>query len=46
MRGFKHLAQCVSPTDEFLANFNLKNMISTYTKDFLWEKNGSNSRDF
>ncbi len=25
-------------TGEFLPNFDLKNMISTYTKDLLWEK--------
>jgi hypothetical protein len=36
----------VSLTDEFLPNIDLKNMISTYTKNFLWEKNGSNSPDF
>jgi hypothetical protein len=49
-----HKVQCqvlnilpsVSLTDEFLSNFNLKNMISTYTKDFPWEKNGSNLPDF
>jgi hypothetical protein len=28
------------------ANFHLKNMVSTYTKDFSWKRNGSNSPDF
>jgi hypothetical protein len=27
-------------------NFDLENMISTYTMDFPWEKNGPNSKDF
>jgi hypothetical protein len=27
----------VSATGEFSPNFDLKNMISTYTKDFSWE---------
>jgi hypothetical protein len=27
-------------------NFDLKNMISTYTKDFSWKKNDLNSPDF
>jgi hypothetical protein len=34
-------------TGVFSPNFDLKNMISTYTKDFLWEKkNPPNSPDF
>ncbi len=41
-----HKVQCevlnilpsVSLTYEFWPNFDLKNMISTYTKDFPWEK--------
>ncbi len=33
----------VSFNGKFLPNFDLKNMISTYTKEFLWEKNGPNS---
>jgi hypothetical protein len=35
----------VSFIDEFSWNFNLKNMILTYTKDFSW-KMGPNSIDF
>jgi len=31
---------------EILPNFDLKYMISTYTKDFPWKKNGPNSPDF
>jgi hypothetical protein len=27
-------------------NFDLENMISTYTKDFSWKKNDLNSPDF
>jgi hypothetical protein len=28
----------ISFIGEFLPNFDLKNMISTYTKDFSWKK--------
>jgi hypothetical protein len=35
----------VSFNGKFLPNFELKNMISTYTKDFSWEKNGPNLPD-
>jgi hypothetical protein len=28
-----------------MSNFNLKNMISTYTKDFFMKKNDPNSQD-
>jgi hypothetical protein len=35
----------VSFTGEFSPNFDLKNMISPYTKDFSWKKN-PNSPDF
>jgi hypothetical protein len=31
---------------EILPNFHLENLILTYTKDFAWEKNGSNWPDF
>jgi hypothetical protein len=31
---------------EFLPNFNLKNKILTYTKDFSWKKDGPNLPDF
>ncbi len=31
---------------EISPNFNLKNMISTFTKAFAWKKNGPNSLDF
>jgi hypothetical protein len=37
---------CVSFTGKFSPNFNVKNMISTYTKDFSWEKSGPNSPNF
>jgi hypothetical protein len=33
-------------TGEFSPNFDLKNMISTYTKDLSWKKNDLNSPDF
>jgi len=36
----------VSFTGEFLSNFDLKNMILTYIKDFSWEKNDTNLSDF
>ncbi len=32
------LQASVSFTGEFWPNFELRNMISTYTKDLLWEK--------
>jgi hypothetical protein len=35
----------VSFNGKFLPNFELKNMISTYTKDFSWEKTGPNLPD-
>jgi hypothetical protein len=31
---------------EILPNFNLKNMILTYTKGFSWKKKGPNFPDF
>jgi hypothetical protein len=36
----------VSFNGKVLPNFDLKNMISTYTKDFSWGKNGPNLPDF
>jgi hypothetical protein len=36
----------VSITGEFSPNFDLKIMISSYTKDFSWEKNGPTLPDF
>jgi hypothetical protein len=33
-----YLASGVFSFDEISQNFNLKNMISTYAKDFSWEK--------
>jgi hypothetical protein len=36
----------VSFTGEFSPNFDLKNMNSTYTKEFSWQNNGPNSLDF
>jgi hypothetical protein len=33
-------------SSEVSPNFDLKNMISTFTKDLPWEKNGPNSPDF
>jgi hypothetical protein len=37
-RTNSHSAPSVCFTDEFSPNFDLKNMISTYTKEFSWEK--------
>jgi hypothetical protein len=36
----------VSLTGKLSPNFNLKNMILPYTKDFSWEKNDPNLPDF
>jgi hypothetical protein len=33
-----NIEHSVSLTDEFSPNFDLKNMISTYIKDFSWQK--------
>jgi hypothetical protein len=35
----------ISSTGEFLPNFDLKTMISTYTNDFSWKKNDPNSQN-
>ncbi len=41
-----NMEHSVSLTGEFSPNFDLKNMISTYTKDFSWKKKRPKFADF